>query len=274
MATTSKSERSVFVISPSSLTFLWESCKRCFQLQVKYGIRQVGTFPTVFRSLDHQQREFFEGKPTSAFDPSLPVGTLLCADLRLCSAPIPIPGSKTSVVFRGNIDCQAQFTHGDNGIVDLKTTDPSERHVGLYPRQLHPYALAGENPAPSFPRIDRITMLGLFCLAPTGMADGPNDKYVYEASGTWVEIERDDEAFFAFMREVAEVLELPDLMDPDPDCQTCKRQAALENLGSTSASPDRGSPTDSRPTKKQPIGATLEDLRDFRRAFPLAAPPF
>ncbi|MDP1794371.1 MAG: hypothetical protein Q8K63_09575 [Acidimicrobiales bacterium] len=276
MGERSDSKPSVYVVSPSSLTFLWESCKRCFQLHVKYGITQTGTFPAVFRSLDRQQRAFFEGKPTTAFDASLPAGTLLCADLRLCSVPIAIAGTKVSVVFRGNIDCQAQFARGDHGIVDLKTTDPSERHVGLYPRQLHPYAIAGENPAPSFPRLAPITRLGLFCLAPTAMADGPNGTYVYQASGTWVEIDRDDAAFFSFMREVAAVLEFPGLVEPGPSCQTCQRQTALAKL-------DEGSPTrDVAPTQSAPpkgpraryaIGATLQELRNFRREFPFAPPP-
>jgi hypothetical protein len=263
-----------YAISPSSLTFLWESCKRCFQLHVKYGIKQTGTFPAVFRSLDRHQREFFEGKPTTAFDASLPAGTLLCADLRLCSVPMAIPGTKVSVVFRGNIDCQAQFAQGDNGIVDLKTTDPSDRHVGLYPRQLHPYAIAGENPAPGYPLITPITRLGLFCLAPTGMADGTDGNYVYEASGTWVEIERDDHAFFTYMRDVAAVLEFPRLMDPDPGCQTCQRQAALANLDLQGAQPTRveaaSSPAGEGDINRQSIATTLEELRDFRQEFPLA----
>src|SRR5688572_2737489 len=116
------SERRTFIVSPSDLTFGF-SCPRCFHLKVVHGIAQPGTFPRIFSLMDAAQRAFFEAKPTSALSPALPSGILLCAETRVCSVPIDVPGSMISLIFRGTLDCLIRYDAGGSGIEDFKTTN-------------------------------------------------------------------------------------------------------------------------------------------------------
>jgi len=63
-------------------------------------------------------------------------------------------------------------------------------------------------------------LLGLLCVEPTSMitVDGG---VAYKGIPRWVEIERDDATFMAFLSDLLDVLELPSPPEPNPGCQFC-----------------------------------------------------
>src|SRR5207244_1317347 len=124
------------------------------------------------------------------------------------SQPLLVPGHDTPVLLGGRFDTAFGFDDGSYGLVDYKTSDPKSDHVRRYGRQLHAYVLAAENPAPGNLMLKTVTQMGLLCVEPVAMVAAPTG-VAYAAIPKWVEIERDDAAFLAFLSRVLDVLESP-----------------------------------------------------------------
>lgn len=244
-----------FQISPSSLTFEYDGCKRCFQLHARLGIRQIAIFPGVCSTLDNDQRKALEGQPTSLLGADLLAGTLRCKALRLKSTPIAIPGTRVELVIAGSIDCHVELAGNKHGIIDFKTIEPTDPRIAHYARQLHAYALAAENPAPGVSGFDPVVLLGLMCFAPRGMTVRKAD-YWERFEPSWIGVDRNDASFVRFLKEVADVLESPELADPNPKCEFCRRDSDVVALS-------RAKPA-ARPLKTTVLAAFHADLRRQR----------
>lgn len=208
-------------LSPSDLTFLYEECRRCFWMKVVRGIPRPRTpFPKVFTLLDAQTKRFFEGKRTREVAPSLPPGRVTHGERAVRSGRLLVSGQERPVLLAGRFDAAFRFDDGTFGLVDFKTTLPRGDHVGLYGRQLHAYALAAENPAPSSLCLRPVTQLGLLCIEPTKMVRHRGG-IAYAGQPHWVAIPRDDDAFLAFLGEVVSVLERKGPPLPAPGCGFC-----------------------------------------------------
>jgi hypothetical protein len=219
--------RRCFTIAPSDLTFLLSECTRCFYLKVALGQRRTATpMPAVFTILDRQQRQFFEGKPTSELHPDLPPGIAHCGDLSVRSAPVVVPGHEIAVEIRGSLDAALVFDDATFGIVDLKTTEPKTGLASFYSPQLHAYALAVENPAFGRVLLKPVTLLGLLCFSPNEMIRLPDGGLAYRTTPTWIPIPRDDTSFFMLLGLVADLLERPSPPDPSPGCPWCRDRPA------------------------------------------------
>ncbi len=215
-------------LSPSDLTFLFDECPRCFWLKVAGNLPRPRTpFPKVFTLLDVQTKRFFEGKRTEELADELRAGRVAFGDRWIRSGPILVPGHERVLLLAGRFDTAIAFDDDTFGIIDFKTTKPADHHVELYGRQLHAYALAAENPAPGNLCLRPVSQMGLLCMEPTTMMALGED-VAYRGTPHWVEIERDDVGFLAFLTRVLDILELPGPPEAAPDCSFCRY--ILENL--------------------------------------------
>jgi hypothetical protein len=212
---------SVVKLAPSDLTFLWSECGRCFWLKARGVLRRPSApFPKVFTMLDNQTKDFFFNKRSEEMAPELRPGRIAFGDRWVRSRPLAVPGHDTQVALQGKIDTALSFDDGSYGIIDFKTSEPKDGHVPFYGRQLHSYAIAAEHPAEGALDLSPVTQLGLLCVEPVAMI-GVEDAVAYKGDTHFLEIERDDDAFYAFLSQVLYLLERPAPPDPAPKCGYC-----------------------------------------------------
>jgi hypothetical protein len=212
---------SAWKLSPSDLTFLASECPRCLWMKIAGGHpRPRAPFPRIFSVLDAETKKFFAGKRTEKIAVELPPGRVVLGDRWVRSAPIHVPGHHMPVFIAGRFDSAIRFDDSTYGVVDFKTTNPKDGHIPIYSRQVHSYAFALEHPAPGSLSLTPVTRLGLFVVEPVAMI-AVKRGVAYKGVPHWVEIERDDIAFMAFLGEVLDVLERPSPPEPNPRCSFC-----------------------------------------------------
>ena len=216
------SDPEVLRLAPSDLTFLWQECQRCFWLKVRGVLRRPSApFPKIFTRLDAQTKDYFSDKGSKDLSPDLPAGGIASGGLSVRSSPLAIPGHHIGLVIAGCLDTALAFEDGSYGIIDFKTSEPRAEHVEFYSRQLHAYAVAAENPAPGALRLAPVTRLGLLVVEPMAMV-GLDEAVAYTGQTHYVAIERDDDAFTAFLMQVLLVLERPEPPEASAHCSYCK----------------------------------------------------
>lgn len=211
-------------LSASELTFLWEDCRCCFYNKVVLRMPRPGIpMPAIFNRIDAGMKEFYQPKNTKVI--GLPDGSFAYADNWVESVPLTVPGHNTRIVLKGKIDTGLLFADGTGGICDFKTSSPKDHHVRLYSRQLHAYALGVEMPAGRGLHIPVVSRLGLLVFEPITFrqrVDDGNAVRAYFGGGlSWLEIPRDDAAFFAFLGDVLDVLESSVPPPPAKNCAFC-----------------------------------------------------
>jgi hypothetical protein len=221
MASVADPAASPIKLAPSDLTFLWEECHRCFWLKVK-GIlkRPSAPFPKIFTRLDQQTKDFFYGRRSDDMTEALHPGQVAFGDRWVRSAPLLVSGHEMPIILAGRIDTALSFDDGSYGIIDFKTSEPKTEHVSFYSRQLHSYALAVENPTPGALELSPVTQLGLLCIEPIAMIE-LDDGVAYKGLAHFLEVERDDDAFMAFLSQVLFLLERPEPPEIATACSYC-----------------------------------------------------
>ena len=132
-----------YKLSPSDLTFLYDSCKHCFVLKVKHGIAQPSIpLPAVFSKIAALLKDHYTGKGTHEVHPALAAGVVKYGEQRVQSEPIRVPGHDAACFINGRFDIVTDFADGSYGVIDFKTGNPKEEYAELYGRQLHAYAYA------------------------------------------------------------------------------------------------------------------------------------
>lgn len=211
----------VVKLAPSDLTFLWEECPRCFWLKARGVLKRPSApFPKIFTRIDQQTKDHFFGRPTEEMAEGLRPGRVAFGDRWVRSAPLAVEGHETQVVLAGKIDTALAFDDGSFGVIDFKTSEPRDEHVPFYSRQLGAYALAAEHPQPGALELTPVTQLGLLVVEPVAMVGFDGDVAI-KGITRFLEIERDDDAFSAFLSQVLFVLERPHPPDPAPKCSYC-----------------------------------------------------
>ena len=212
----------VIRLAPSDLTFLFDECERCFWFKARGVLkRPASIFPKIFQRLDSQTKDFFYGKRAEEMAEGVRPGRVAFGDRWVRSRPLKVPGHSTRVQLAGIIDTALALDDGSFAIIDFKTSEPKPEHVTFYGRQLHSYALAAENPAEGALELAPVTQLGLLCVEPTAMV-GLDNGVAYKGVATYMEIERDDGAFLAFLSRVLFVLESAEPPPAAPQCSYCK----------------------------------------------------
>lgn len=211
----------VVKLAPSDLTFLWDECQRCFWLKARGVLKRPSApFPKVFTMLDNQTKDFFFNKRSEEMAEGLRPGRVAFGDRWVRSKPLAVPGHQTKVKIQGKIDTALSFDDGTYGIIDFKTSEPKPGHVPFYGRQLHSYALAAEQALEGSLELSPVTQLGLLCVEPVAMI-GVDDVVAYKGATHFLEIERDDDAFLAFLSQVLYLLQKPEAPAAAPKCGYC-----------------------------------------------------
>jgi len=235
-------------LSPSDLTFLYDSCKHCFVLKVKYGISQPSIpLPGVFSTIASLQKDFYSEKRTELVSPDLPPGLVKYGEKRVRSQELSLPGCSSTCHINGRFDIVAQLDDNTYAVMDFKTGNPNEEKSVMYARQLHAYAVSLERPAPDGLALSPISKLGLLYFTPSSCERPDASRQVLQGPMKWIEIERNDPGFLGFLREVVELLDGPlPVADPD-NCDWCKyrieTRGFAEMQGATTASNSATPPT-------------------------------
>jgi hypothetical protein len=210
-------------LSPSDLTFLWDECKRCFYLKYIHGItRPAAPFPSIFSTIDHLMKEYYQGRSTASLDPGLPAGIVKFGEKWVESLPVILPGHTAQCFIKGKFDTVVAFEDGSYGVVDFKTSEPKASHILFYGRQLHAYTYALENPAPGKFSLKPVSKLGLLVVSPKAMDVTATGQIAYLGGVTWMEINRDDGGFLQFLDQVVILLEQPKPPEASETCLYCR----------------------------------------------------
>ena len=218
----------MYKISPSDLTFSWDTCKYCFYLKVRHNIVLRGVFPGIFGRMANLTSQFYLGRSTADISPALPPGIIKFREEYVKSSPISIRGAASQCYINGRFDAVIEFEGGTYGIVDYKTSDAKEEQAAFYSRQLSAYAYALEHPAPNALCLSPVSRLGLFVVTPDRFEPASNNEMVYVNKTTWMDIPRDDAAFLALLAEVLAVLDAPAPPPSSEDCGVCDYRKSME----------------------------------------------
>ncbi len=220
-----------YKLTPSDLTFLWDECRRCFYLKVRRGFRRPGSpFPSIFGRIDSLMKDHFQDQPTGTLEASLPPGKVQFGERWVRSKPIQVPGRENNCYLLGKFDSALAFEDGSYGVVDFKTSQPRPHFIEFYGRQLHAYAYALEHPETGKFGLSPVKRLGLFVVEPVDMQSTSDGRLAYLGAVTWIEVPRDDEAFFGFLGGVLGVLDAAVPPPAGESCAYCQyRQAAREH---------------------------------------------
>lgn len=211
-----------YKLAPSSFSFLYEGCKRCFYLKTVHNIVQPSKpLPGVFSKIAALLKEHYDGADTARLHPNIPPGVVKYGEQRVQSKTIKLPGFKDACFISGRFDIVIAFEDGTYGVIDFKTGSPKEEQTELYSRQLHAYAYALENPEAGALKLSPITKLGLLHFYPRRTKQESVERLLYEADIYWQEVERDNEKFLLFIEEALSLLESPMPPEPSPDCPWC-----------------------------------------------------
>lgn len=219
-------------LSPSDFAFLWEECPRCFYLKVTnrfYRPRPI--MPKIFTQIDLKMKDFYTGKRTESFAPSMPPGKVSHDEKWVQSRPLAVPGHKGTCFIRGKFDTIVSFDDGGYGVVDFKTSHRKSEHIALYSRQLHAYAFSLEKSAPGDFHLEPVTRLGLLVFEPELYTQGKTGKVGFAGSLEWIEIPRDDAGFRSFLGEVMTVLEAGEPPPAGPACEWCRYREESRRRG-------------------------------------------
>jgi len=216
------SSNRLFKLSPSSFSFLYEGCKRCFYLDVVHGMRQPSIpLPGIFSTIASLLKTHYNGRRTKELYPVLPEGVVTHGEKYVKSKIIKFPNHKNECFISGRFDIVTSFEDGSYGVIDFKTGNHQSDHDILYERQLRAYSFALENPAEGAFGLTPISKLGLLYFPPVRTKQDSVDRLLYESEIQWVEIEKDDEKFLNFLDEVMGILDSDKLPEPSPDCKWC-----------------------------------------------------
>lgn len=220
------SKHSIYMLPPSSFGFLWQECRRCFWLQVvEESRRPSAPFPAIFGKIDSSMKRCFSADEWHSFGPQQPRFKIEYEERMVRSVPIFLPGRSVGLVIRGKYDSIVLFENGERAVCDFKTAPVKPEYLDKYGTQLHAYAYTLENPAPNSLNPGTVHRLGLAVFEPSGFSYNGHDAAQLSGDMRWLDVQRDDAAFMAFLNEVALVLENP-MPEPSPNCMYCKYRYA------------------------------------------------
>jgi hypothetical protein len=233
-----------YKLSPSDLTFLYDGCKHCFVLKVKYGIQQPSIpLPSIFSIIASLQKTCYSGKRTEEFCSSLPPGEVVLGEKWVRSKTIQLSGCKSTCYLSGRFDIVSALDNGAYAILDFKTGNPSEEKSAMYARQLQAYAYSLENPEPGSLELKPITHLGLLYFIPDNCEQIQGEMQNLKGPIKWIPIERDETQFIGFLGEVIKILDGPiPQMDPD-NCDWCKYRTKIGEVALPKQDEETESPT-------------------------------
>ncbi len=120
-------------LSPSDLTFLYDGCKHCFVLKVKYGIQQPSIpIPGVFSIIASLQKNHYSGKRLENLSHELPPGIIKYGEKYVKSKTLELPDCESTCYISGRFDIVAELDDGSYAILDFKTGSPNDEKSQMY----------------------------------------------------------------------------------------------------------------------------------------------
>ena len=202
-------------LSPSDFAYLYEDCKHCYYLKIKYGITQPSMpMPGVFSALNTRIQGSLVGKNLQTLSESLPDCQVVNQEGFVESITIP----NTECFIKGKYDLLCKNSDESYTLVDLKISRPGEDKIEKYRTQLTAYKFAMENPKQAEPI--KITKMGLLIFYPDTVKF-ENGIARLDFPPKWLEVSANEEGFLDFIKEVDALLNGP-LPPENPDCKWCQ----------------------------------------------------
>ena len=212
-----------FKLSPSDFAYLYEECKLCFCLKVKYGIYQPSMpMPGVFSAINTRLQGNLVGKNLKDLSKDLPDGKVIIQEGWVESKIVP----NTSVYIKGKYDLLVQNPDGTHTLVDLKISQPQVDKIEKFKTQLGAYRFALENPKEGPAK--KITRLALLIFYPDKVSF-ENGIAKFDFPPKWLEVPIDEKGFITFMESINKILSGP-LPEECEDCKWCKYRHIGEKL--------------------------------------------
>jgi len=222
-------------LSPSDFAYLYEECKLCYCLKVKFGIFQPSMpMPGVFSTMNSIMQGSVVGKNLKSISDSLPDGVVVKQEGFVESKIVP----ESSVFIKGKYDLLVKNPDGTFSLIDFKISKPLDEKIEKYKTQLFAYKFALENPVNGEPI--KISKLALLIFYPESVVfeDG-----IARLSfpPKWFEINYDEEGFFSFICQIDKLLSGP-LPDESQSCKWCQYRHLGEQFPHTNSKEDDEEP--------------------------------
>lgn len=206
-------------VSPSDFVYLLSDCPRCWWLKsVARILRPKEGMPEIFNKIDGAMKLEFreEGGGCSRLLRRFGIhGRIIPNQNQLKSKKIEFPEFRVRITVGGYTDEIVELWDdaetgptGEYGILDHKTTMPSDYKAMLFQRQLNGYAYAMECPASGDPR--QVSLLGLFVFKPESFnAHDPGREAQLKGSLSYLPVELARPMFDAQLAGIAELAAQP-----------------------------------------------------------------
>lgn len=205
----------MYKLSPSDFAYLYEECKLCYYLKIKYGIYQPSMpMPGVFSVINSKIQEGLATKKLKFISSKLPNQKIDSQEGWVESIVIP----NTDVFIKGIYDMLIKSGKDTHTLVDLKIAMPGKDKIEKYQIQPNAYKFALEHPKVGKPlKIDR---LGLLMAYPdAGKID--RKSAVLNFPIKWFEVPVNNVGFLRFIKGVNELLSGPP-PNADKNCMWCR----------------------------------------------------
>lgn len=199
-------------LSPSDFAYLWEECKHCYYLKVKFGIYQPSMpMPGVFSAINTRIQTNLIGKNLKTIAKDLPDGVVESQEGWVESTTVP----GTNVFIKGKYDLLVKNPDGTHTLIDLKISQPGDDKIEKYRTQLSAYKFALENPVSEKPiKLSKMALLIFYPDAVSVTGEVTSLTFPH----TFLEVSADDEGFVKFIASISNFLTGP----IPPESTTCK----------------------------------------------------
>lgn len=212
-----------YKLSPSDFAYLYEECKLCYYLKIKYGIYQPSMpMPGVFSAINTRLQTPLVGKSLKELSSNLPDGVVQNQEGFVESQVVP----GTNVFIKGKYDLLVKQPDGTHILVDLKISQQDENKVEKYKSQLAAYKFALEHPK-NGEAVD-VSRLGLLIFYPDE-ASFENDVVKVSFPPKWLEVPVDESGFISFAQNIENLLSGP-IPPEGKNCKWCTYRHAGEDL--------------------------------------------
>jgi hypothetical protein len=132
-------------IAPSEIAFLYDKCRACWYRKCHGLQKPKEQLPQMYSRVDKGMKALLGVKEMNEFFGIPAVST--CSFEHVISTPIVYEEHGCQIVISGKIDKAFVLEDGTLALIEYKMTEPSERNVNNYSRQLHCYEMALRLPA-------------------------------------------------------------------------------------------------------------------------------
>lgn len=207
---------------------MYEECKLCYCLKVKFGIYQPSMpMPGVFSAMNAIIQDNLVGKNLQVLSKDLPAVEVTGQEGWVES--VLVPG--TDVYIKGKYDLLAKNPDGSYTLVDLKISKPDGDKIDKYQTQLAAYKFALENPKNG--RTVKVSRLALLIFYPEGVAF-ENGIAKVNFPPKWLEIPYNEARFLDFIQPIDKLLSGP-LPKESHTCKWCQYRHVGERISHDNA---------------------------------------